>query len=71
MAKLDKYNLLRSGEHVRDALIMLRDDLNVLHVDSLDVQDQRLVTLTMDNLFANIMTACEVVRNMKKEVRMP
>lgn len=65
----DKYNLIRSGERVKDALTMLKRNIDKLGL--LDEQDTRLLTLTMDNLFGEILTAVEVVKGLQKEVKMP
>ena len=65
----DKYNLLRSGERVKDALIMLKRNVDKLEL--LDEQDTRLLTLTMDNLFGEILTAVEVIKGLRKEVKIP
>ena len=62
----DKYNLLRSGQRVRDALVMLRRNVDKLGL--LDEQDTRLLTLTMDNLFGEVLTAVGVIRGLRKEV---
>lgn len=62
----DKYNLIRSGERVKDALIMLKRNIDKLGL--LDEQDARLLTLAMDNLFGEILTVVEVVKGLKKEV---
>lgn len=63
----DKYNLLRSGQRVRDALIMLKRNVDKLGL--LDEQDTRLLTLTMDNLFGEILTTVEVIKGLRKEVK--
>ena len=65
----DEYNLLRSGERVKDALIMLKRNIDKLGL--LDEQDTRLLTLTMDNLFGEILTVVEVVKGLGKEVKIP
>lgn len=63
---VDKYNLIRSGERVKDALIMLKRNVDKLGL--LDEQDARLLTFTMDNLFGEILTAVEVIKGLRKEV---
>jgi len=64
-----KYTLLWSGERVKNGLNMLKNDLIALNVASLDVQNKRLVTLIMDNLFIAIMDACKAIKDIKKEVK--
>lgn len=54
---------------VESSLKMFKDNLATLHMDELDAQDKLVAELTMHNLFTNIMTACEVIRNIKKEVK--
>ena len=60
-----------SKQLVESSLKMLKDNLTTLHMDELDAQDKVVVELTMHNLFTNIMTACKVIRNIKKEVKTP
>jgi hypothetical protein len=64
-----KYTLLWSGQRVKHALTILKNDLDALNIAGLDVQDKRLVTLIMDNLFTSIMVACKDIRDIKKEVK--
>ena len=61
----DKYNLLRSGQRVRDALVMLKRNVDKLGL--LDEQDTRLLTLAMDNLFGEVLTAVEVIKGLKED----
>jgi len=64
-----KYTLIWSGEKVKHALTILKNDLDTLNMAELNVQDKRLVTLIMDNLFVAIMDACKAIKDIKKEVK--
>ena len=64
-----KYTLIWSGEKVKHALTILKNDLDTLTMAELNVQDKRLVTLIMDNLFIAIMDACKAINDIKKEVK--
>jgi len=60
-----KYTLMWSGQRVKHALSILKNDLVALNMAGLDVQDKRLVTLIMDNLFIAIMDACKAIKDIK------
>jgi len=64
-----KYTLIWSGEKVKHALTILKNDLDTLNMAELNVQDKRLVTLIIDNLFNAIMDACKAINDIKKEVK--
>lgn len=57
-----------SKQLIESSLEMLKNNLTTLRMDELNAQDKVVAELTMHNLFTNIMTACEVIRNIKKEV---
>lgn len=56
-----------SKELVKSSLKMLGDHLDALNIDKLSNQDKVLAELTMHNLFASIITACEIIRKIREE----
>ena len=70
MKKLKKHDpMVWSKQLVEGSLKMLGDHLSALHIEGLNAQDKCLAELTMHNLFSCIMTACEVLRKLRKEVK--
>lgn len=61
-----KYTLQWRYDKVKHGPTMLKNELD--KIVTLDEQDEMLTILSLDNLFASVMTTCEVVKDINKEV---
>ena len=62
-----RYTLQWRYDKVKHGLTMIKNELD--KVVNLDEQDEMLVILSLDNLFASVMTTYEVIKNMKEATK--